>query len=258
MNIKTLLPTLFFVFALTCTATAAEKVKVGLSAEPYPPFASTDASGKWGGWEIEIAYALCAAAKLDCVITPVGWDGIIPSLNAKQIDVIIGSMSITDERLKSIDFSNKYYNTPAVVVADKALAITPDRDGLKGKILGIQASTTHATYAQTHFADVVAELKVYQTNDEAYQDLIAGRVDAIQADSIAMADFVASDSGACCEIKGAVPHDEAILGKGIGAGLRKGDDVLREKINTAIATIRANGTYAEITKKYFSTDIFGE
>lgn len=113
-------------------------------------------------------------------------------------------------------------------------------------------------YAQTHFADVVAELKVYQSNDDAYQDLIAGRVDAIQADSIAMADFVASDSGACCEIKGAGANDEAILGKGIGAGLRKGDDALREKINTAIATIRADGTYAEITKKYFSSDIFGE
>lgn len=258
MNIKTLITTLFVVCTLTSTAVAAEQVKVGLSAEPYPPFSSTDASGKWSGWEIEIIQAVCASAKLDCVLTPVGWDGIIPALNSKQIDVIMGSMSITDERMKSIDFSNKYYNTPAVVVADKALAITPDKAGLKGKILGIQASTTHATYAQTHFADVVAELKVYQTNDEAYQDLIAGRVDAIQADSIAMADFVVSDSGACCEIKGAVAHDDAILGKGIGAGLRKGDDALREKINTAIAAIRADGTYAEITKKYFKTDIYGD
>lgn len=258
MKIKTLIATLFVVATITSTTIAAEQVKVGMSAEPYPPFSSIDASGKWVGWEVEIIGAVCGAAKLDCVITPVAWDGIIPALNAKQIDMIMGSMSITEERMKAIDFSNKYYNTPAVVVADKGLTITPDKAGLKGKILGVQASTTHATYAQAHFADVVAELKLYQTNDEIFQDLIAGRIDAMQADSIAMADFAASKSGAFSEIKGAVAHDDSILGKGIGAGLRKGDDVLREKINVAIAAIRADGTYAEITKKYFSTDIFGE
>lgn len=257
MNIKTLIATFFAVLTLTNAAVAADQIKVGLAAEPYPPFSSTDASGEWGGWEIDIIHAVCAAAKLDCVITPIAWDGIIPALNAKQIDVIMGSMSITEERMKSIDFSNKYYNTPALMVADKALAITPDKAGLKGKIYGVQASTTHATYAQAHFADV-AEIKLYQTQDEIHQDLIAGRIDAMQADSISMADFVDSKSGACCEIKGAVAHDETILGKGIGAGLRKGDDELREKINTAIDTIRTDGTYAEITKKYFSTDIFGE
>jgi len=258
MKIKTLIATLFTIATITNTAIATEQIKVGMSAEPYPPFSSIEASGKWVGWEVEIIGAVCGAAQLDCVITPVAWDGIIPALNAKQIDMIMGSMSITEERMKAIAFSNKYYNTPAVVVADKGLAITPDRAGLKGKILGVQASTTHATYAQAHFADVVAELKLYQTNDEIFQDLIAGRIDAMQADSIAMVDFVASKSGAFFEVKGAVAHDTSILGKGIGAGLRKGDDSLRDKINGAIDTIRADGTYAAISNKYFGADIFGE
>ena len=107
--------------ALTMGAAVAnaEEVKIGIAAEPYPPFASLDASGNWVGWEVEIIHAVCEAAEMDCVITPVAWDGIIPSLTGKQIDAIMASMSITEDRLKTIDFSDKYYNTPTVIVADK-------------------------------------------------------------------------------------------------------------------------------------------
>src|SRR6478672_9949408 len=80
------------------TAASAETVKVGFAAEPYPPFTSPDASGDWVGWEVDFQKAVCAQAKLDCVITPVAWDGIIPALTSKKIDMIIGSMSITEER----------------------------------------------------------------------------------------------------------------------------------------------------------------
>src|SRR5688572_30642844 len=97
----------------------AEQVKVGFAAEPYPPFTSLDASGKWVGWEVEFADAICKEAKLDCVITPVAWDGIIPALTTKKIDMIVGSMSITEERLKTIDFSDKYYNTPTGIIGRK-------------------------------------------------------------------------------------------------------------------------------------------
>ncbi|MGB0913761.1 MAG: transporter substrate-binding domain-containing protein, partial [Phaeobacter italicus] len=69
----------------------AEPVKIGVAAEPYPPFASLDSSGTWVGWEIDVINAVCAAAELECVITPVAWDGIIPSLTGQQIDAIMAS-----------------------------------------------------------------------------------------------------------------------------------------------------------------------
>lgn len=238
-------------------AASAEQVKIGIAAEPYPPFAAPDASGKWVGWEIEIIDAVCAAAALDCVLTPVAWDGIIPSLTGQQIDALMASMSITEERQKTIDFSNPYYNTPAVIVADKSMGIEPTPESLAGKIIGIQASTIHQAYANAYFGDA-AEIRVYQTQDEANQDLVAGRIDATQADSIAMADFVGTDAGGCCEIKGSVANDEAILGRGVGAGVRKGDDALREKLNAGIAAVLADGTHAEITSRYFSAPIYSE
>ena len=94
------------------SAALAEPLKIGIAAEPYPPFASPDAAGNWVGWEVDFINAVCAAGEMECVVTPVAWEGIIPSLTGGQIDAIMASMSITEERSKTISFSDKYYNTP--------------------------------------------------------------------------------------------------------------------------------------------------
>ncbi len=238
-------------------AAFAEPVKVGIAAEPYPPFASPDAAGNWVGWEVDFINAVCKAAELECVITPVAWEGIIPSLTGGQIDAIMASMSITEERAQTIDFSDKYYNTPTVIVTAKGSGLTPDAAGMAGKIIGVQVSTIHEAYAQAHFPDA-AEIKTYQTTDEGFQDLAAGRIDASQADSIAIDAFLASEAGAaCCEAIGAVADDPAILGAGVGIGLRKGEDELKAKFNAAIAKIIEDGTYDAFTKNYFASSIYG-
>ena len=255
-----LLKKLLFVAAViifSATLVHAEKVRVGFSAEPYPPFYAPDASGDWSGWEIEIIEAVCDEANLECELAPTAWDGIIPALKSKKIDMIMGSMSITKERQKRIDFSKKYYKTPTIIVGSKRLDFDATPEGLKGKILGVQRATVHAAYAHKHFPG--AKIKAYQTQDEINQDLISGRIDATQADALAIKSFLETDAGkACCEIKGKVADDPAVLGKGIGVGLRKDDDKLKAKINDAIVTIRENGTYDEISEKYFDFDIYGE
>lgn len=245
--------------ALLGTAAMAQQIKVGIAAEAYPPFAAPDASGNFVGWEVDIINAVCAAAALDCVITPVAWEGIIPSLTGGQIDAIMASMSITDERMQTIDFSDKYYNTPTVIIGTKGVEMPATPEGLAGKIIGVQVSTVHEAYVQKYFAPTVAEVKAYQTQDEANQDLVAGRIDATQADSIALDAFLATDVGmACCDLKGAVADDPAVLGLGVGVGLRKGDAELKAKFNAGIAKIRADGTYDKITANYFASSIYGD
>lgn len=240
-------------------AASAETVKIGFITEPYPPFTSMDASGKFVGWEVELQEAVCKEAKLDCVITPVSWDGIIPALTSKKIDVIIASMSITGERLKTIDFTDKYYNTPTGIIGRKEDSFKPTAEGLAGKIIGVQVSTVHADYVKKHFASTAAEIKEYQTQDEANQDLAAGRVDAVQADAIALDAFLKSEAGAaCCDYKGDVAADLEILGPGVGMGVRKEDTALKAKLNEAIKAIRANGTYEAFSKKYFDFNIYGD
>ena len=246
--------------ALTVSSLAAaeaQEVKVGFDAAPYPPFTTPDASGKWGGWEIEIQDALCAAARLTCVQTPTAWDGIIPSLTSSKIDAIISSMSITDERKKVIDFTDKYYNVPAAVAGGKDQAFDATPEGIAGKVIGVQSSTTHSAYAKKHFTGA-SEIKEYQAQDEINADLAAGRIDAMQADAIAVDAFLKSAEGqACCDKKGDVAPDPEILGAGVGVGLRQGDAELKDKFNAAIKQIRSDGTYDRITKKYFDFDIYG-
>lgn len=258
---KALLATaaLAIVLGLSAGGASAQSIKVGMAPEPYPPFASPDASGKWTGWEMDMIDALCTEAKLQCEVTMTAWDGLIPALNSKKIDAIINSMSITDERKKSIDFSDKYYNTPAGVIGAKDAKFDATPEGLKGKIIGVQVSTVHEAYAKKHFADTASEIKIYQTQDEAQADLAAGRVDAVQADSLSLATFLATDAGkACCDMKGDVAEDIEILGPGVGVGLRQGDTELKDKFNAAIKSLRDSGKYAEISKKYFDFDIYGK
>jgi polar amino acid transport system substrate-binding protein len=225
-------------------------LKFGVAAEPYPPFTSKDASGKWVGWEVDAMNAVCKAMNEKCEIVEVAWDGIIPSLTSKQIDVIWSSMSITAERMKTIDFTDMYYNTPTVIIGQKDgdKDITPEH--LKGKTIGVQISTIHQNYVQKYFGEG-STIKTYQTQDEANNDLAAGRLDYVQADGSALDAYLQTDQGkACCELKGAVPDDPEILGQGVGGGLRKEDTALKEKLNAAIKQIAAAGEFKTITEKY--------
>lgn len=254
MNIlKTLLATTIFAAGLGTSASA--EIKLGLDSSNYDPFYSRSASGEWTGWEIEIGEAICAAMKEECTWVSIAWDGIIPGLTAKKIDVIFGSMSITDERKKTINFSDKYYNTPAALIGPKNLEIKTAAD-LAGKNIGVQVSSTHENYANANFAED-SKIKIYQDFNEHNFDLVAGRVDVVMADSLALSPFLESDDGAGFEVK-LILNDDAIYGIGVGAGIRKEDTELLAKVNAAIAQIRADGTYEAISAKYFDFDIYGD
>ena len=236
---------------------ATAEIRLGLDFAPYPPFAEKGADGEQSGFEIELGEAICAAMDETCVWTPVAWDGIIPALLEKKIDAIFASMSITEERMKVIDFSDKYYNTPAILVAPKSSDISDDPASTKGKIIGVQVSTTHSNYADKYFSNTADSIKTYQAFDEHNNDLVAGRVDAVIGDSIAFGDFLGSDAGKDFEKKVEL-NDDAIFGPGVGVGLRKEDSEMKAKINAAIAQVREDGTYDAIAKKYFDFNIFGE
>lgn len=230
---------------------ALADIRMGVAAEPYPPYSSKDASGKWVGWEIEVMDAICAEMKEKCDLVEVAWDGIIPALTSKQIDVIWSSMSITPERQQTIDFTNMYYDTPSVLIGAKTGDTNIDPEYLKGKILGVQVSTTHEKYAQKYYGPAGVELKTYSTQDEANNDLAAGRLDYVQANSTALDAFLKTEQGsACCEMKSRVKEDKEIFGVGVGGGVRKEDTALKEKLNAAITALASSGKLAEITKNY--------
>jgi polar amino acid transport system substrate-binding protein len=252
-RLMTLALTACMSLAAIAVAHAAEPLKIGLAPEPYPPFEWKEADGTWKGFEIDLGEALCAEIKRDCVLVEIAWDGIIPALQTKKIDVILDSMTITDERKKTIDFTDPYYSTVPAFIGQKDEKIELTKDFMKGKSIGAQVSTTHAAYAQSNFGDV-AEVRTYATQDEANADLVAGRIDYVVADKVALGAFLKTDAAKDLGFLADVTAGGPAL---VGAGIRKDDTKLLAAFNTAIATLLKNGEYDKVAKPYFTFDIYG-
>ena len=242
---------------LAAGAQAQDKRKVKIGTEgAYPPFNSIDPSGELVGFDVDIAKALCGAAKLECEFVVQDWDGIIPGLIAKKYDAIVASMSITEERRKVVDFTDKYYNTPAKFVAAKGADLDVSPEGLAGKAVGVQRATIHENFLRGEFAE--ADVRAYATQDEANADLVSGRVDLVMADSVALLEgFLKTEAGQDFEFVGPDYSDPKYHGEGAGIAIRKGEDDLRALFNEAIDQIRKDGTYQAINEKYFEFDVYG-
>jgi len=234
-------------------AQADAPLKVGISGEPYPPFTYKAASGDWTGFEVELAHALCAAIERECEIVPTGWSGIILSLQAGRIDMIMNSMSITEKRQQVIDFTRPYYFTPGSYVAASDLALGIP-NGLDGLVMGVQAATTNATYARRELRDSGVEIRIYNQAEQVNNDLLSGRLDVILADEIAMVQFLDRDEAEGFEIKATAPRHDA-YGEGIGIGLRQEDDALQAPLNEAIDAVITDGTCASLSEQYLGTDV---
>ena len=234
---------------------SAEVLRIGVEGA-YKPFSWKEADGTLKGFDIEIAMALCAELKRECKLIEQDWDGMIPALLAKKYDAIVASMSITEERKKRVNFSEKYYNTPAKIVAAKGSGLMVSKKGLAGKRVGVQRGTTHQCYMEKMYPG--AELVLYASQEEVFQDLAIGRIDAQIADSIAADDgFLSTDAGKDFEFVGGDQVDLECHGEGVGIAVRKKDDKLRGELNQAIQAIRKNGVYQKINASYFDFDIYG-
>lgn len=222
----------------------------------YPPFSETSADGTVTGFDIDIANALCAEIGETCEMVKVDWDGIIPALLEKKCDGIVASMSISEDRKQVIDFTEKYYNTPARFVAAKDSDLTFTPEGLAGKIVGVQRGTIHQAFMEGEFPDTTVQ--DYGTQDEMVLDLTSGRLDAAMADTVVLdLGFLKTPEGADYAFFGEAYSIPKYHGDGMGIGVRKEDTELRDKLSAAIQAIRANGEYETIEKKYFDFDIYG-
>ena len=248
-NYKKILLAAAATLAFGSSAMAAEKFKIGTEGA-YPPFNLIDASGKPGGFDVDIGMALCAQMKAECEVVTSDWDGIIPALNAKKFDAIIASMSITEERKAAVDFTDAYYTNKLQFIAPKGGDFKIDKASLKGKVIGAQRATIAGTWLEDNMADSV-EIKLYDTQENAYLDLTSGRVDGVLADKFVNWEWLKSDAGKGFEFKG----DPVFDNDQIGIAVRKGDP-LQGKLNEALKAIVADGTYKKINDKYFPFSIY--
>jgi len=234
-----------------------KKIRVGVEGA-YPPFSFISPDGKLGGFDIEMAEAIVAAAGAEVELVVSDWDGIIPGLLAKKFDCIVASMSITEERKKAVAFTGKYYQTPAKFVVKKGAIKEFSKEAIKGKSVGVQRATIHDQYLTDNYGKDV-DVKRYATQDEVYLDIAAGRIDLFLSDSIAAKEgFLMKPEGKDFQFIGPDLNDPKWFGEGAGIACRKEDKALIDKLNAAIQKIRADGTYKKIQDKYFDFDVYGK
>ncbi|MGP6087891.1 ABC transporter substrate-binding protein [Antarctobacter jejuensis] len=256
MKIKnTLLASAVGAIVLMAGMATADTLRIGVEGA-YPPFSKKEADGTLSGFDIDMALALCEELNRECELVEQEWDGMIPALIARKYDAIVASMSITEDRKKRVDFSEKYYDTPSRFIAKEGATFELTPEGTKGLKIGVLRGTTLQCHVEKTFPE--ADLRLYNTQEDVFADLVAGRLDMQLNNTLQAIDgFLNTDQGQGFAFLGENVDDPDCLGEGTGIAVRKGDPLAGE-LTAAIEAIRANGTYATINDKYFDVDIYGK
>ncbi|UNU74197.1 transporter substrate-binding domain-containing protein [Moraxella nasovis] len=229
----------------TTDANSEQKTLRIATEAAYPPFNDTTADGQIVGFDVDVINAVCEEMKTKCEIVAQDWDGLIPGLLANKYDAIIAGMSITEERLQQVDFSDPYFSNTIVWLAKNDGSFDPNH--ITNSVLGGQRSTTGADYITEKYDGKDGNrVQLYDTYTNAYLDMKAGRNVAVMAEKVSAADWLKQNSDGF-----GLVGEELDNGDNLGIAVRKGDP-LKDEINAALAKIKQSGKLAELETANFN------
>lgn len=221
-------------------------LRVGMDAS-YPPFGSQDQETKdYEGFDVDIIRAIGAEEGFDVEISNRSFDGLIPALQAKEIDVAINDITITDDRKQSVDFSKPYYIAGLGVVVRSDNDTIYTAEDLQGKTLGVSIGSTGEEAARKIPG---ANVRVFNAINEAFLEVQNGGVDAVVND-IPTNEYYVSHAGN----KNVRTAEVALTKEDLGIAVLKGNTELLTKIDDGLAKIKANGKFSEIYEKWFGKE----
>lgn len=222
-------------------------ISVGLEGT-YPPFSFVDENGKLAGFEVEFSEALAKELGVKVKLQSTPWAGILAALESKRLDVVINQVTISEERKKKYDFSEPY-----TISGIQALVQKKDADkfktaaDLKGAKVGVGLGTNYEQWLKENVPGAI--VKTYDDDPTKFQDLRVGRIDAILVDRLAALEMVSKTKDTLAVTGEPFSRQES------GIALRKGEPELLDAINKAIDKLRADGTLAKLSQKYFNADV---
>jgi len=200
---------------------------------------------KYVGFDVDLWDAIAKEIGVTYTLQPMDFNGIIPALQTKQVDVALAGITIKEERQKVIDFSDGYYDSGFLLMVPVDSTIK-SADDLKGKTLAVKTGTSATDYAKQHFTET--ELRQFPNIDNAYLELQTGRVDAAMHDTPNVLYYVATAGGGKVKAVG-----EQMMAHQYGIGFPKGSELVA-KVNAALANMKKDGRYTEIYKKWFGSE----
>ena len=226
----------------------AGKIVIGVD-DQFPPMGFRDDSGEIVGFDIDLANAVCEKLGVQAEIKPIDWSAKEAELAAGSIDLIWNGYTVTDERREKVLFTDPYLANSQIIVTKEGYGVESKND-LTGVEVGVQAqsSALDAINADELGAEISANLREYDTNVTAMLDLDAGNVKAVVMDEVVANYYISQHPGSY------VILDENFGSEEYAVGIRLGSEALKDRISTAINELKADGTAAEISTKWFGED----
>lgn len=245
----TLLSLLLLIFSQIVYA--QPKILTFATDPTYAPFEYYDyTAAQIRGYDVDIVNALCAQMKVQCKFESLTFNQLIPGLKKGDFDAVIRALSITPARQREVDFTRPYFNTTGSFVAASASNLTLSNQALAGKIIGVQQGTTFEVYLYSKYGRTIY-IKPYKNIQSALSDLSQGTIAAVLGDTPVIKNWINNQPSDSFDIIGQATQDRSIFGTGFGIAVRKGNTALLNSLNQALAKIKADGTYARITREYF-------
>lgn len=236
---------LAFFMLVGCSNEKEQNVlKVGMELA-YPPFEMSDKNGKPTGVSVDLAYALGKSLGKEVVIENIAWDGLIPSLKTKKIDIIISSMTITDERRKSIEFSVPYAQSSLAILAN-ALSGVKDINDLDsvGKTVAVKKGSTGHIYVKDHFKN--AKVLVLDKESSCVLEVVQGKADGFIYDQLTIYKNYSKHKDTTVALLKPFQKDFEYW----GVALRHNEPELKQNIDTFIKQAKQDGTFDNLSHKY--------
>lgn len=219
-------------------------LKVGFEGT-YPPFNYLNDDEKYDGFDVDISNEIAKRLGVKAEFVATKWDSLLGGLKSDKFDIIIGQMTVTEERKKSVDFTDPYVVTGSVLVTRKDTNYIKVLEDIKGKNVGVGGGTTFEEVANSVEG---ANVKLYKAVNDYITDLMNNRLDVIINDQLLMS-FNIKEKDLPIKITSDILNKDEI-----GMAVKKDNEDFVKKVNTILAEMKEDGTYNEIYKKWFGTE----
>jgi polar amino acid transport system substrate-binding protein len=241
-----IISTIFFTACFDKEEVEMNTLTVGMELA-YPPFEMTDKEGKPSGVSVDLAYALGKHLNREVKIENIAWDGLIPSLKTKKVDIIISSMTINDERKKTIDFSDPYAQSSLAILVGKNTGINSIDDlNHQGKVVAVKKGSTGHSYARDHLKN--ATILVFDKESASVLEVIQGKADGFIYDQLTIYKNWSKNKDTTKPLLTSFQKDFEYW----GMALRQGEPELKASINEFIKKAKEDGTFDKASYRYLN------